>query len=70
MIVHRKDFRKQNSKLNILFSIENVFHKSLSQRTYQWGTQERHEIEKLKKKQIIFSLENQYQKKLSARSFQ
>ena len=39
MIVHRKDTKKQNTKLNKLISIENVFHKNLSQRAYQWGTQ-------------------------------
>ena len=39
-IVHRKDNEKQNSKREKLFSLEKHFHKNLSQRSYQCGTQE------------------------------
>ena len=40
MTVNRKDNRKQNPKRKRIFSIENHFHKNLSQRSYQWGTRE------------------------------
>ena len=40
MTVHRKDKKKQNSKRKSLFSIVSHFLKDLSQRSYQWGTQE------------------------------
>ena len=37
MIVNRKIIKEQNLKK--LFSIETHFHKNLSQKSYQWGTQ-------------------------------
>ena len=48
IIVHRKNSKKQNSKTKNLFSIENRFHKNLSQASYQWGTQESYSQIKLK----------------------
>ena len=42
MIVHRKNITIQKSKLGHLFSIENQFHKNLSQRSHQWVRQGRY----------------------------
>ena len=68
MIVHREVFRKQNSELNKLFSIENVSHKNLSQRTYQWGTQG---IKQKTKTEIKENFHNKsFSQNLSQRSYQ
>ena len=64
MTVNRKDNRKQNPKRKRIFSIENHFHKNLSQRSYQWGTREGYFKKKLTQKT---SMKNIFRKKLSER---